>query len=310
MSMLLRQSLILITALFFLPVVQALTYEMTPGSDIVGSVQYYTVVKGDTFASVARKFDLGFLELQEANPKINSQKTLTPGTELLIPTEFILPNGTPRQGIVLNVAELRLYYFPPNTNTVVTFPVGLGRTGWKTPTGQTKIIAKRENPVWIPPDSIRAEAARQGRSLPAVYPAGPNNPLGKYALNLGWSGYRLHGTNAPASIGTRASHGCIRMFPEDIESLFKQVDLNTPVTVVHEPYKVGIKDGQLFLEAHEPFVEAYYTNGADDDAMLEDALDNDPTFTNMNTNVDWSEVKKLINNTYGYPVKITNLPGA
>ncbi len=309
MLVLLRQTVILITALFFLPVLQALTYEITPGSDIVGSVQYYTVKNGDTFAEIARKFDLGFVELQEANPKIDSQKALTPGTELLIPTEFILPNGTAREGIVLNVAELRLYYFPPGTNTVVTFPVGLGRTGWKTPTGQTKIVAKRENPVWVPPDSIRAEAERQGRTLPAAYPAGPNNPLGKYALNLGWSGYRLHGTNAPASIGTRASHGCIRMFPEDIESLFKQVSVDTPVTVVHEPFKIGVKNGQLYLEAHEPFVEAYYTGGEDDGTILQDAMSESP-HSHMNTSVDWSEVKKLIHDTYGYPVKISDLPGA
>lgn len=299
---------IFLAAALSLPIANALTYEIKPGSDIVGSVQHYTVEKGDTFSGIARKFDLGFVELQEANPKINAHKNLAVGTELLIPTEFILPSGVAHEGIILNLAEMRLYYFPPNTHQVMTFPVGIGRVGWKTPTGQTTITAKRENPVWIPPASIHAEAARNGKRLASVYPAGPNNPLGKYALNLGWSGYRFHGTNAPASIGTRASHGCIRMFPEDIESLFKQVEVGTPVTVVHEPFKIGIKDGQLYLEAHQPFTETYYTEGADHDDMIHEVMSE--SNATENKSVNWSEVKTLIHETYGYPVKITNVPGA
>ena len=164
----LRQCLILSAALFCATNVTALTYELTPGSDIVGQVQHYTSVKGDTFAEIARKFDIGFVELQEANPNISAKKALKEGSVFLIPSEFILPNGVPHQGIILNIAELRLYYFPPNTNTVVTFPVGIGKQGWKTPTGETTIVKKRENPVWIPPDSIRAEAAARGRSPWAV----------------------------------------------------------------------------------------------------------------------------------------------
>ncbi len=304
----LRQIIILSAALLCLPVAQALTYTITPGSDIVGKTQTYTTKKGDTFADIARKYDLGVWELQEANPKVNSNKALPVGTQLLIPTEFILPTGVAHEGIVLNLAELRLYYFPPNTNTVTTFPVGIGRQGWKTPIGQTSIVQKRENPVWIPPDSIRAEAEANGHELPEYVPAGPHNPLGLFALNLGWSGYRMHGTNAPSSIGTRASHGCIRLYPEDIDALFHAVDVGTKVNVVHEPFKVGIKDGQLYLEAHDPFPEQYYTKGETSDQMLSDVMVVTP-YPATQKSVNWSEVRQLIKDTYGYPVKITNVPG-
>lgn len=292
-----------------MPSVQALTYTIKPGSDIVGEMQKYTVKKGDSFAEIARKFDLGILELQDANPKIDGTRAIPAGTVMVIPTQFILPAGVAHEGIVLNLAELRLYYFPPNSNTVVTFPVGIGRQGWDTPIGETTIVQKRANPVWIPPDDIRAEAENNGRELPDVIPAGPNNPLGLFAMNLGWSGYRMHGTNEPASIGLRASHGCIRLLPEDIDSLFHQVDVGTKVTVIHEPFKVGMKDGQLYFEAHRPFPEDYYTKGESDDQMAQDALTaQTQAYPASNKTVNWSEVHKLINNTYGYPVKITNVP--
>lgn len=303
----LRQCIILIAALFCLPCVQALTFDIKPGSDIVGKVQSYTVQKGDSFASIARKFDLGITELQEANPKVDGRKIIPAGTVMVIPTEFILPSGVAHEGIILNLAELRVYYFPPNSNTVVTFPVGIGRQGWRTPIGETTIVAKRANPVWIPPDSIRAEAEANGHELPDVYPAGPNNPLGLFAMNLGWSGYRMHGTNAPSSIGLRASHGCIRLFPEDIDSLFHQVDVGTKVTVIHEPFKVGVKDGQLYLEAHQPFPEEYYTKGEGEEEMLDDAVKYTP-YPASDKSINWSEARKLIKDTYGYPVKITNVP--
>lgn len=296
--------LLIVITLLCAPQIYALSYEIQPGSDIVGAVQSYTVKKGDVFADIARKYDLGILELQEANPKINPNK-LVAGTVMVIPTEFVLPSA-PHEGIVLNVAELRVYYYSPNGNTVYTFPVGIGQMGWKTPTGQTKIVQKRENPVWIPPDSIRAEAAARGRTLPYAVPAGPNNPLGKYALNLGWTNYRMHGTNAPASVGLRSSHGCIRMLPEDIETLFKMVNVGTKVTIVHEPFKVGVRDGQLYLEAHQPFPEHYY-NSPDitDEEEVADAVFENPY--SSETKVDWSEALKLIKDTYGYPVKITDI---
>lgn len=296
----------MIAALSCAPMVEALTYEINRGSDLVGELQSYTVQKGDSFADIARKYDLGIIELQEANPTVNGKKALPVNTVLIIPTEFILPSGAPREGIVLNLAELRLYYFPPNTNQVVTFPVGIGRSGWRTPTGETKIVQKRANPVWIPPDSIRAEAAANGKTLPAVYPSGPKNPLGLFAINLDLPGYRIHGTNSPSSIGLRSSHGCIRMYAEDIDSLFHMVDVGTKVSLIHEPFKIGVKYGQLYLEAHQPFPEQYYTKGDNDEEMINDAMT--AAQGQANKDVNWSEVKKLIKDTYGYPVKITNVP--
>ena len=299
--------LLIIAAIFFLSPAYALEYTIEKDSDIVGEVQSYTVQKGDTFDAIARKYDLGILELQESNPTVNRNKKLAVGTKLVIPTSFILPSA-PREGIVLNVAELRVYFYPADSDKVYTYPVGLGQQGWKTPTGKTTVVLKRENPVWIPPDSIRAEAASKGRTLPAYVPAGPKNPLGLYALNLGWTNYRMHGTNAPASVGLRSSHGCIRMLPEDIERLFNQVEVGTKVNIIHEPFKVGVKDGELYLEAHQPFPEEYYTQDEADDEILNAAISlgkTDPDYDDEEVN--WSEARKLIKETYGYPVMITNV---
>ncbi len=296
--------LVVLLMLCCAPQIYALSYDIRAGSDIVGAVQSYTVKKGDTFAAIARSYDLGILELQEANPDVNPNKLLA-GSTMVIPTEFILPSA-PHQGIVLNIAELRVYYYYPNSNIVYTFPVGIGQMGWKTPTGQTTIVQKRENPVWIPPDSIRAEAAAKGRTLPYSVPAGPNSPLGKYAINLGWTNYRMHGTNAPSSVGLRSSHGCVRMLPEDIESLFNMVEVGTKVTIVHEPFKVGVRDGQLYLEAHKPFPEQYYNSPEiTDEEEAADAVFQNPY--SSETTVDWSEALKLIKDTYGYPVRITDI---
>jgi L,D-transpeptidase ErfK/SrfK len=303
----LRQCLVIVAALTCVSTAQAATYTIEKGSDIVGKVQSYTVQKGDKFDEIARKYDLGILELQEANPKINPNKALVEGTQLVIPTQFILPTGVAHEGIVLNLAEMRIYYFPPNnTDTVMTFPVGLGKQGWRTPVGQTTIDQKRANPIWIPPDAIREEAAEEGHELPDYVPAGPHNPLGLFAMNLGWSGYRIHGTNAPSSIGLRSSHGCIRLLPEDIDTLFHSVDVGTKVTVIHEPFKVGMMNGQLYFEAHKPFFD--YVQNENSDQLVKDEFVN--TQTVDNSKVNWSEVRKLTNETYGYPVKITNVPNA
>ncbi len=304
-NIMIKQYIVLVLALLFVPVVaQAGVYVISPDSDMVGEVQKYTVQKGDDFASIARKFDLGWLELQKSNPKVNPDK-LAVGTVLIIPTEFILPN-VPREGIVLNLAELRVYYYEPNSDVVVTHPVGLGQQGWKTPIGETTIVRKRENPSWTPPPSIRAEAAARGRTLPSVVPGGPNNPLGLYAMNLGWHGYLMHGTNAPSSIGQRKSHGCIRMYAEDIEDLFKRVPVGTKVMFIHEPFKVGVKGSELYLEAHEPFPEQYYNaKNHSEERMLQEAVLDNP-YPAEDT-VNWSVAAELIDYTYGYPVLITNI---
>lgn len=209
--------------------------------DTAGEMKKYTAVKGDTIYTIARKFDLGVVEVLAANKGI-TPKTLTPGTELIIPTLYIIPDVY-RKGIVINLAELRLYNFLDD-GSVMTFPIGIGKEGWQTPTGDTRITLKRENPTWTPPESIRAE----NPELPESIPPGPKNPLGKYAMSLGISGIAIHGTNKPNSIGLRASHGCIRMYPEDIESLFHAVSEGTDVDIIDQNYKVGWHKNTLLLE--------------------------------------------------------------
>ena len=206
----------------------------------------------DTLLDIARRFDLGYSEIASANPGVDMW---LPGAEqrVVVPNRFILPDA-PRQGIVINLAEMRLYYYPKTENggtqRVITHPLGIGREGWKTPLGSTKIIQKKKDPTWTPPASILAEHLAEGDPLPKVVPAGPDNPLGAFAMRLGMPGYLLHGTNKPYGVGLRVSHGCIRLFPEDIESLFGKVDLNTPVEIIYQPYKAALRDGLLYVEAH------------------------------------------------------------
>lgn len=217
---------------------RAATY--TADGDVIGAVGHYTVRKEDNLYEIARRYDIGIVELLAANPGV-APWTPEAGTELTITTMHVLP--APRQGVVLNLAELRLFYFAGD-NTVLTFPIGIGREGWQTPTGAAIIAKKRKNPAWIPPASIREE----NPALPDIIPAGPDNPLGAYALNLDWPSYAIHGTNRPYGVGKRSSHGCIRLYPEDIEALFNAVEIGEQVTVIDTPYKLGWQGDTLFLE--------------------------------------------------------------
>lgn len=229
-----------LTAILFFQSPQAATYSIS--GNIAGEATSYIVGEEDTLYSIARKFDLGLIDLMSANPGIDSWVPGV-GNSLVIPTSYILPD-TKRSGIVINLSELRLYYFTDSKN-VMTFPVGIGREGWKTPIGETTIILKRKNPVWTPPPSILAAKP----DLPRIIPAGPDNPLGQYALSLGWESYAIHGTNKPSGIGLRSSHGCIRMYPEDIKILFAAVNRGTKVTVIDKPYKLAWVENKLYLEA-------------------------------------------------------------
>ena len=207
----------------------AATYPMN--GDVVGAVRSYTVKNHDSLAKIARHFDLGMVELLAANPGITTQN-LRAGTILIVTNSHVLPR--PHTGIVINLPELRLFYFL-DSHYVMTFPIGIGREGWDTPLGVTRIAIKREKPTWTPPDSIRAENPK----LPRIVPAGPNNPLGNYALDLALPAYAIHGTNRPASVGLRSSHGCIRLYPEDIATLFHVVKVGTKVTIIDTPVKLG-----------------------------------------------------------------------
>jgi L,D-transpeptidase ErfK/SrfK len=236
----------------------AATYELPlDGSDVVGEITRVTTTFDDTLVDLAREHGIGYQDIVRANPNVN---VWVPGegTEVLIPSRYVLPAG-PRTGVVLNLAEYRLYYYPePQTDEpalVMTFPISIGRMDWETPLGRTTVVSKVTNPSWYPPQSVRDEHAAEGRPLESIVPPGPDNPLGKHAMRLGLPGYLIHGTNRPSGVGMRVTHGCLRMFPEDIRYLFDYVAVKTPVRIINEPVKIGWQGDVLVMESH-PVLES------------------------------------------------------
>ncbi|UJF25095.1 L,D-transpeptidase family protein [Suttonella sp. R2A3] len=221
--------------------------------NVVGKVRVVEAKDEDTLPAIGREFGVGFEAMERANPGVDVWYP-GEGRQVLIPSRYILPDA-PREGIVLNLPEMRLYYYPPGKNVVHVYAVGIGREDWQTPLGVQKITEKRANPTWTPPASIRAEHAAKGDPLPAVVPAGPNNPLGLFAMRLSNPSYLLHGTNKPWGVGMRVSHGCIRLYPEAIEELFSMTNHGTNVNIINQPMKVGFYGGSVYLEYHEPLEE-------------------------------------------------------
>jgi L,D-transpeptidase ErfK/SrfK len=227
--------------------------------EIVGSLQVIEARHEDTFVDIARAYNLGFDELLEANPEVDPWLP-GEGTRIVLPTQFILPNA-PHEGIVINLASKRLFWYLPadedGARAVMTFPIGIGLQGTATPTGITTITQKVANPTWFVPAAIRAEYAAEGTPLPKQVPPGPDNPLGSHALLLGMPSYLIHGTNRPAGVGMRVSHGCVRLFPENIERLYSEVPVGEPVTIVDQPWLVGWHDNRLYVEAHPPLEDDF-----------------------------------------------------
>lgn len=225
--------------------------------DVIGEVQHTRVNAGDTLLDIARRHDLGQDEILLANPVVDRWLP-DAGTAILLPHRYIIPKAK-RTGLVLNVPEMRLYYFPEaglgKLPVVITHPVSIGRMDWRTPLGNTQVIAKQINPAWYPPVSLRREATASGNALPDVVKPGPDNPLGRYAIRLGIPGYLIHSTNKPYGVGMRVTHGCVRMYPEDIETLFDEVPVGTPVQIINQPIKVGWLGTTLYLEVHSPLAE-------------------------------------------------------
>lgn len=251
--------LIRLTAFILLPVASALATEFPlrpDGGGIFGDPRTLRTRYADTLLDIARANSLGYEEITRVNPTVNPWLP-GEGTEIVLPSQRVLPPG-PREGIVVNLPEHRLYYYPKpkpgEASRVLTYPVSIGKMDWRTPLGTTRIADKRRNPAWSPPKSVRAEHAARGDPLPASVPAGPDNPLGAFAMRLAIPGgsYLIHGTNNPAAVGMAVTHGCIRMYPEDIEQLFPLVPVGTPVTLIDEPIKTAWVDGQLWLEVHPP----------------------------------------------------------
>ena len=229
-------------------------YEIDPErDDVVGLVQMVTADKEDTLSDIARRFNVGYEEIVRANPGVDPWLP-GEGREIVVPSQFILPNA-PREGVVINSAAMRLFYFPKRKaderQVVYTHPIGIGKVGWATPEGTTKVTRKTKNPTWRPGPGVRAEHKENGEILPAVVPPGPDNPLGTRAMYLGWPQYLIHGTNKPYGVGLRSSHGCIRLYPEDVEAIYEMIQPGEKVTVVNQPFVFGWHEEQLYLQAYD-----------------------------------------------------------
>lgn len=256
-----RSIAILIFTLFTAILAQAATWVLPPSDiDIFGQVEVVAASREETLLDIARRYSIGQEAMMLANPLVD--RWLPPeGAKVVIPGRHIFPQAE-RTGLVINLPEMRLYYFPKPTKgekpVVITYPISIGRMDWRTPLGRTTIVRKQKDPTWTPPQSLKKEAIESGNPpLPDIVPPGPDNPLGRHALYLGRSGYLIHGTDRDKAfgIGMRVTHGCMRMYPEDIEKLFDQVPVGTPVQLVNQPIKLGWLADSLFIELYPPLEE-------------------------------------------------------
>jgi L,D-transpeptidase ErfK/SrfK len=266
-----------------------------PGNDLVGELTSVRAEPGETAGSIGDRYGIGIHEMLEANPTLSTNE-LSGGEEVLIPTQYVLPKF--RKGIVINLAECRLYYFDQEGRTVFTYPVGLGRSGWRTPTTTTTIIRKTTNPTWTVPSSIHKYVYEQtGNWLPNVVPPGPENPLGPYAMYLGTHGYLIHGTNQPWSIGKLISAGCIRLFNADVSELYAHVKTGTPVKIIHQPYKAGWQNGKLYLEAHIPL----NLKEAPSDLNMVSPEKSLQAANRNKQDINWRSVQQILTQQHGVP---------
>ncbi len=290
---------------FLLSPVHAASF--TPEGDIIGAVTHYIVEKNDNLYEIARRFDIGIVEMLTANPGVDPW--LPPEDKVLVIADMHVLPAAPRRGIVINLSELRLFYYTGD-GKVLSFPIGIGSEGWQTPLGATKVLRKREDPPWLPPPSIRAE----NPDLPELVPPGPDNPLGKFAIYLGFRGILIHGTNRPYGVGKRSSHGCIRLYPEDIAVLYAAVKTGTPVMIIDTPYKLGWRGKNLFLEVtptqSDADVIAEYGRTAP--LRIPEIYDVIRKMTAENTAgsayVHWFNVEEAIERRSGIPFEIGHKP--
>ncbi len=283
------------------PVV-AYVFSPTPANPdtVIGNPRGYTFAKGDTLYDVARHLGLGINEVIDAYPDLD--RWIPPeGQSVPFPTWWVLPDSD-GQGVVVNIPEMRLYYFPPATKrgprTVITYPVGLGRDDWRTPTGKFKVTEKTVDPTWVIPDSIRNEHLRERGDPRKVIPGGdPANPLGRYRMRLSLPLYGIHGTNIPWGVGMEVSHGCIRLYPEDIERLFAIVPVGTPGEILYQPVKIGARDGEIYVEAHQDI----YATGLDYMEAARSILRD----KGWEASVDWERLAEALQRNAGVPIPIS-----
>ncbi|MGQ9659399.1 MAG: L,D-transpeptidase family protein [Thermochromatium sp.] len=262
-----------------------------PNDSVVGTPFYFTARAKDTLLDIARQNNLGFDDMRHANPNVDIWLP-GEGTQVLVPAFYVLPNA-PRQGIVINRAEKRLYYYPPNNpNEVRIYAITVGKESMGTPLGNFEIIEKRQDPVWTPGPQVRANYAARGKILPPTVPPGPDNPLGRYAMRLSNPDYLIHGTNQPWGMGLEVSGGCIRMYPEAIEELYGMAELKTPVTIIDQPYKYGWLGDDLYLEVQtgEKSVRQDYRS------VIPESVANAEGVT-----IDWKAVERAVAEDSGVP---------
>lgn len=298
----LRFALILMLA-FVCEQTSATVFELpADGSALVGEDTTITSHYADTLLDIARHHSLGYEEIIRANPTVDLWLP-GEGTEILLPGRRILPPG-PRDGIVINLPEHRLYYYPKHRKgdkpVVMTYPVSIGRMDWRSPLGQTWIVAKEKHPSWYPTASIRKEHAANGDPLPTVVPPGPNNPLGDFKMRMavGDGTYEIHGTNNPLAVGMAVTHGCVRMYPEDIEALFKAVPVGTKVWLISDPVKLAHVDGELWLEVHSQ-VDAQGQTMKPDFNALSQMLDH--VLGSTTTAIQWDFTRDALRAVNGVP---------
>ncbi len=280
--------------------------------DLIGSLSLYDAKPGEFPVDIAREEGVGQDELLTANPTLSRWIPIDANSskQVLLPTRFILP-AQERHGMVINLAEKRLYYYPEVENLlrasmVLSYPVSIGQQDWSTPLTNTSIIRRQTNPSWYPPASIKLEAAQRGIELPDVVAPGPDNPLGNHAIYLDIPGYLIHGTSKPNDIGRRVTHGCIRMYPDDIEYLYSRISMGTSVRIIHEPIKVGWHAGKLYLEVHTPLSEM---NMSDDELyhhaidLVKAALQERPV-----TSVQSRTIRRLVEEKSGVPYALNTTP--
>lgn len=271
---------------------------------MVGELQAVQANREETLLDMALRYGLGHEEIVAANPDIDPWLP-EQGAWVTLPTQFILPDA-PRKGIVINLPEMRLYYYPEpkpgETPVVITHPISIGSEGRNLPMGLSRITEKRVKPSWRVPKSIRAEHEREGDPLPAVVPPGPDNPLGEYSMRLGSSSYLIHGTNRTFSIGMRVSHGCIRLYPEDIESLYPLVPRETPVNIINQPFKAGWLADELYVEAHAPLREEKFAPSSSHNTEMVSAIVK--TSHIVLDEITWEMTRLVAEQRQGVPTKM------
>lgn len=284
----------------------AADFPLAPGQTMVGSVAVYLTRPHDTLLDIAVEADLGYTQIVAANKHVNPWLPGV-GRRIVIPTAYVLPD-VPHKGIVVNLAQQRLFYFPPGGGSVQTFPIGIAVEGRSTPLGVTRVLAKQAEPAWYPTPSMREEDP----TLPKMVPAGSDNPLGAYALLLGWSGYLIHGTNNPYGVGRMVSHGCIRLYPADIAMLYGEVSVGTPVRVVNEPVEVAWSHGGLYVAA---FPDVNQTAAIDGEQRFTPAIPANlvsmvlTAAGDQTARIDWQALTRAGMERTGIPVCVISPPG-